>query len=504
MSWIIIFGGLLILATLWLRLANLGYSDFQGDEIKALCRLTPGQTLVDFLFSQRKGPLQFLTTFATRLIDPDYSSELVVRLPFSIAGILAVFFFYKLVRLHFGEKTGLYAASLLATNGLFIAFSRIAQYQSFTVLFTVLTLYGLSLAYQDEKWRIRGLYLGMISAALCLLAHFDGGFVLPPLAYLVILWLLKERAQIKSWKLWKHVFAAGGIFTLLMALFYIPYAIKLSDYQLGYWEERITGASSDSLALFNLYNPTIVIYIYVILVILSFFQVRREAKYLFLILWLLPPVVFMELVMSDARTHFYTYMIPLSVFVGLGVTTFEGAMSQWLEKFGSIVSKGLIFIVCVFLACLSHFLFIHHPPEYPWQTKTFLIWQLQPQAYEGMMGFPYSRHWREIGDFLKERQGDNPSWYISNEKTSISVFYMPENMKFLEVTPKNLQKMSPDEPVYAILVENPQSWLTKFLNQPTGEWKSVHIPIKSFYGEKGELLAEVYEIDRLEITGFKP
>lgn len=487
-----------------MRLANLGYSDFQGDEIKALCRLSPDQSLVDFLLGQRKGPLQFLITCASRLIDPDFSSELNVRLPFSIAGILAVFFFYKLVRLYFGEKTGVYAALLMATNGLFVAFSRIAQYQSFTVLFTITTIYGLSLACLKEKWRLWGLYLGMISAAFCLLAHFDGGFVLPPVAYLLFLWVRKGHSQIKSWKLWGHLLTAGGIFTLLVASFYIPYALKLSDYQLGYWEERITGASSDSLGLFKLYNPTIVVFIYLILMTLSVFQFRREDKYLLLIFWVLPPLIFMEMVMSDPRTHFYTYLIPLLVFGGLGFTTIENAIYHWDKKFGSFLGKTINLFVCIFLVCLSHFLLVDHHPEYPWQSKSFLIWKLQSQTFEGMMGFPYSRHWREIGYFLEEQQGENSSWYISNEKGSITSFYLPVNIKIFDIAVNHPQAILDNEKVYAILVENPQSWITEFLGQSTIEWKSQHTPLKTINDDQGELLAEIYEINRLELIEINP
>lgn len=344
----------MIAATLWLRLANLGYSDFQGDEVKALCRLAPGQTLGDFLLGQRKGPLQFLTTCATRLIDPDYSSELIVRLPFCIAGILAVFFFYRLVTLHFGQKTGLYAALLLATNGFFIAFSRIAQYQSFTILFTILTLYGLSLSLMDGKWRFWGLLLGAVSAAVCLLAHFDGGFVLFPAAYLLFLWFRMYKPQTTPNKLWGYLLIAAVIFTLLVGSFYIPYALKLSDYQTGYWEERITGATSDSLALFNLYNPTLVIFIYAVLVFLALFRVRREEKFLLLFLWLIPPLVFMELVMSDARTHFYTYLIPLTVFGGLGFSAFEETLSLWFKKVGGVVGKSVNLLTCIFFVCQGY------------------------------------------------------------------------------------------------------------------------------------------------------
>ncbi len=458
----------------------------------------------DFLLGQRKGPLQFLVTCTTRLIDPDFSSELVVRLPFCIAGILAVYFFYKLVRLHFGEKPGIYAALFMATNGLFVAFSRITQYQSFTVLFTVLTLYALSLALVDEKWRFQGLYWGAVSAAICLLAHFDGGFVLPPAAYLLFLWLRKGGAQIKSWKLWKPVIMAGGIFALLVGAFYLPYALKLSEYQLGYWEERITGATSDSIGLFKLYNPTIVIFIYLILIILSLFQFSREEKYVLLWIWFLPPLIFMEMVMTDPRTHFYTYLIPLTIFAGLGLSTFENLLKRWFHRFGALMGYGVNLILFVFLALLSHTIFIQHPPEYPWQTKSFLVWKFQPQAYEGMMGFPYSRHWREIGKFLQNNQGDNPAWYISNEKVAIAGFYLPENIQFYDVESKKPPKIAPDEKIFAIVVEHPQSWLTEFLGQPADTWKSQHTPIASFKGEQMELLAEVYAIDPSQLGNIKP
>jgi hypothetical protein len=368
----------------------------------------------------------------------------------------------------------------------------------------VITLYALSLALTDEKWRLWGLYLGAVSAALCLLAHFDGGFVLPPAAYLLFLWLRKGNTRIRSWKLWKHVVAAGGIFTLLVASFYLPYLFKLSDYQLGYWEERINGATSDSLGLFRLYNPTIVIFIYLILITLSLFQVRREEKYLLLFIWLLPPLVFIEGVMTDPRTHFYTYLIPLLIFGGLGLPVIEIKLKAWLDKTGAFIGQSLIFLVFLFMGCLTYQIFIQHPPEYPWQTKTFLIWKLQPQAYEGMMGFPYSRHWREIGEFLDNRQGETSAWYISNEKAAIAGFYLPANIQFYDIESKNPPEILSGENIYAIVVENPQSWLTEFLGQPTDEWKSGHTPIKSLIGAHGELLAEIYAIDQVELDEIKP
>ena len=73
----------LIAITAWLRLANLGYSDYQGDEIKALWRPAEGQSAMEFLYTQKKGPTEFLVTYAMRSFDPTFSNQLLQRLPFA-------------------------------------------------------------------------------------------------------------------------------------------------------------------------------------------------------------------------------------------------------------------------------------------------------------------------------------------------------------------------------------------------------------------------------------
>lgn len=85
----------LIFVTLWLRLSNLGYSNYQGDEIKALYLPQLGENLLDFLLRQRKGPIQFLVTYGMRIFNPSYDNELLMRLPFALAGILAIYFFLQ-------------------------------------------------------------------------------------------------------------------------------------------------------------------------------------------------------------------------------------------------------------------------------------------------------------------------------------------------------------------------------------------------------------------------
>jgi 4-amino-4-deoxy-L-arabinose transferase-like glycosyltransferase len=125
----------LVLVTLWLRLASLGYSDYQGDEVKALYLPSSGQGLADFLLQQRRGPTQYLITYLIKLFDPEYANEFLARLPFALAGILSIFFFYQFLKLCYGQKIALYASLFLTLNGLFIGLTRIVQYQPYVLLF---------------------------------------------------------------------------------------------------------------------------------------------------------------------------------------------------------------------------------------------------------------------------------------------------------------------------------------------------------------------------------
>ena len=65
----------LLISAFYLRFANLGYSDFQGDEIKALLLPDSGQTISDFLLTQRKGPMQFFVTYILGIFDPSYRNQ---------------------------------------------------------------------------------------------------------------------------------------------------------------------------------------------------------------------------------------------------------------------------------------------------------------------------------------------------------------------------------------------------------------------------------------------
>ena len=113
-----------------LRLFDLGWSEFQGDEARVVLRAMAALQGADgALAAHRKVPGEILLSylFAGSL---GQIVEQIARLPFALAGVGAVLAFYCLARKLLGDPAALVAGLLLAVNGYFVAFGRILQYDS--------------------------------------------------------------------------------------------------------------------------------------------------------------------------------------------------------------------------------------------------------------------------------------------------------------------------------------------------------------------------------------
>lgn len=186
---------LLLVAALF-RLPNLGYSEFQGDEARAMLRAAEVlQGNDEVLFLHKKGPVEILLPALLYGLSGRIN-EWVARLPFALAGLSAVAALYLLGRRLLGPRAAWLAAMLAAIDGYFVAFSRIVQYQSVVLLTTGLALFCTHRFYQREDDRPVYLLLGALFAAVGLLAHYEGFFALPGMAYL--LWA-KARRQGQGW-----------------------------------------------------------------------------------------------------------------------------------------------------------------------------------------------------------------------------------------------------------------------------------------------------------------
>lgn len=504
---------LLILAiTLILRLVNLGYSDYQGDEIKALFIPNPGQTHWEFLMDQRKGPVQFIITGFLALVDPRFESQFLMRAPFALAGLLSVLVFYKLVELHFGKSVAFYASFFFATNGFIIGLSRIVQYQPVGMLFMVLSLYYLSKAVQDERYRVKGIYYGLFSWAAAILTHYDGVFIAPFVFYLLYQWFQTAQPELAG-KI-KHFTISGLISSAALAVFYIPFTITLSQSTVNYWSARISEDESTKLyssrLLFTLYQPIYIFDIYTILLVLGLvflgaaflvykygsegwkarlpdsLKARTFLNILILLVWIGLPVIFMELIVYNPGTHIYTYLIPGFILLGYGVYAIEHMLRQILgANLGRVVNLLGVFAVFTFIFAESFAIYVEHTVEYPWENERFFVWtfykpssELHRMYHLAVFGFPYYRNWEGIEEFTSE----NPvGSYSTNERRTIARFYV--HLVEEEESPLASTR-------YYISITNPQSFLVA-LNPRMRALTELYEPIYT-YEEKGEAQAEVF------------
>ena len=204
-----------------LRLPNLGYSDFQGDEARAMLRAAETiQGYESSLLIHKKGPVEILLPTALYAVQGDIT-EAQARLPFALANLAGVAAIFALGRRLFGLAGGTVAGLILAVDGYFIGFSRIVQYQS--VVFLTVTLVVLVLYRQIDAGRPRARHMGLAGLlfATGLLAHYEALWVAIPAAYL--LWMLARRT---SWSALGQALALPALVTAaILAAFYVPFVL---------------------------------------------------------------------------------------------------------------------------------------------------------------------------------------------------------------------------------------------------------------------------------------
>ena len=493
---------LLIGVGVLLRLADLGYSDFQGDEIDALCRYSDFKTPLQFiayLLGQRKGPVQFVVTCAVSLFDAGLSSELAVRLPFAIASLIALACFFILVYRLFTLEVAIYASFLFATNGIFIAFGRIVQYQSFVLLGVVTGILGLTLALQSEKWRVWGLYLGFLSAAMALLAHFDAAFALPPMAVLVLHWWRTFQARPDFARLRRHLIAAMTLFAFLVLGFYLEYSTRLGPFQTDYWAGRLTGESTNIFLLFQFYNPDPAIWLYLVAVLIGLTRLRASVNWQVLLAWLLPPLIFMVLIFKDSRTHAYTYLLPLLILAGIGIDALIHWLQYFLREKSLRIANMLGLAIFLLLAYISYEIFVDHQPEYPLQPKRVFHLELPGGNPVGAFGFPHSNNWREIAKWF-ERLPSQDLTVVTNEKLEIPRFYMPAGLQYRYGRPEFPENIHAANGLYVLVLARPQSWMNELWGWSWEEWHGNFVPQNNFLDEEGEIVASVFFLTQEQIN----
>jgi 4-amino-4-deoxy-L-arabinose transferase-like glycosyltransferase len=459
----------------------------------------------EFLLEQKRGPVQYLITCTFSIFDPTFSSEIALRLPFTIANLMALACFFVLVYRLFTLEVAIYSSFLFATNGLFIAFARIVQYQSFVILAAAAGLLGLTLALKYEKWRVLGLYLGFASAAMGLFAHFDAAFMMPPMAVLVVHWWKKFHDMPDFAYIRRHLIAAIALFAFPVLVYYIAYFMGLGSDQTTYWEKRAIGESTNLMRLFQFYNPGPVLWIYLGSVVIGLTRIRKSIGWQVILSWFLPPFIFMVLIFKDSRTHAYTFLLPLLIIAGIGIDTLIGWLRTLLRHESARIVHAIVLAVFLMFAYLSYSIFIDHDPEYPWYHKRVLGIELEESGtyLAGTFGFPYNRKWRDIASWF-DRLPDQTVFLTTNEKRSIARFYLPSKVQGQYLFAESAEQIQTSSGLYVLIIQAPQSWIKKPWGLRLDKWPKNSVPLHDFFNEDGELVATIYFLTQEQIdTEFR-
>lgn len=251
----------LVLLAAAARLPFLGNPEFQGDEARAIVMAMGVQHGQDeILLLHRKGPVEVLLP-AAPLVLTGHINELTARVPFALAGLFIVPGCFLLARRLSGDgiPIGLLAAAILSLDGFLIAFSRIVQYQSVLACMSLGAFLCCWRFYEGTPYPRRYLLAAAVLASVGLLAHYDGAYVMPALALVV---LAGGRRSWQDRRQWLRGLAAPLLVGLILLLsFYLPFFTHENFFDTYDYLTRRVGQEQEARAL--LHNNLISYYLQV-------------------------------------------------------------------------------------------------------------------------------------------------------------------------------------------------------------------------------------------------
>jgi 4-amino-4-deoxy-L-arabinose transferase-like glycosyltransferase len=215
-----------------LRFPSLGYGEFDKDELDVAqwARSTLlGQTNV--VYGHRKGPTEIWFTAIAAGTSGQFD-EATARLPFVLASLGAIAGTVLLGEEFFGRRRGLLAGLLLSGEGIFLGFSRMAQYQGVVLLMVVLTAWCAYRFWRAQEKRAEAYYLalGVLFWSAGVFAHWDGLAIGAVLAYAVWQkWLAPARNEQFS-DVRAHIARHGRELLALLVVTIAFFAIPLDFY----------------------------------------------------------------------------------------------------------------------------------------------------------------------------------------------------------------------------------------------------------------------------------
>ena len=456
------------------RLPNLGYSEFQGDEVAVLHVAAASiQGRDDALFLHKKGPAEILVPTLTYAVSRRIN-EAVARFPFALASLAGVVGVYALGKRLSSHRGGWWAALLVALNGFLVAFGRIVQYQSLVLLFSVL---GLLCALRfSQEFRRRDLWLSAVFLAAGMLAHSDTVFAAMSAGFIILRAVWVRRVPLRKAAAWLigPMLVAGA----MLAAFYVPFALHphfeaTREYLKWRQGEPPYNNLRHFLNIGTVYNAVYYVALmalglgaaalnrlsrigrprwlvpalflgafalaglrpeitrvgerdfvgtaFAALFVLLFFARDSETVWRPVLLWSGVPFLIYLFLFRDPRTHLYVLFPGAALLLG---TELDRVASRL--RGGAWVCAGALALVMVVSGAYLYMMFVSHRPEY---KRTYPAHRIaffcapygEKMPEQGLFGFPYRAGWKVVGKLYAsgELQGD----YGTNEETHITMWY---------------------------------------------------------------------------------
>ncbi|MCX6233973.1 MAG: glycosyltransferase family 39 protein [Bacteroidetes bacterium] len=256
-----------------LRFWNFDSFSFSNDELSALFRTrfdTFSELVRDgFYVDGHPGGIQVFLYYWVRLAG---NSETIVRLPFVIAGVLAVFFTWLVASRWFNKVTGFFSATTIAVLQFPLLYSQIARPYVTGLLFVLIMVYFWTRLLfdspgQSARWKIWNAAALALSMSLCLYDHYFSFLFVVIAGITGLSFLSKDNYKF---------YISGTAISLLLFIPHIPITLNhLSIGGVGLWLGKPgLGWLAEHLC-FTFNGSFILIGLLLILIILS---IVRDAK----------------------------------------------------------------------------------------------------------------------------------------------------------------------------------------------------------------------------------
>jgi hypothetical protein len=330
---------IIIVISVILRIFNFAEIPFVHDEFSVLRRLDYNSfsdiITHGVMVDGHPAGIQVFLVYWSRIFGV---SEVAIKFPFIVFGVLAVYFTYLIGKSWFNETVGLLTAALVSSLQYTVMFSQIARPYISGLLFSLMLVYYLSKLIQkpEKNFLLNGI-LFIISASLCAYNHHFS------LLFAAIVGI-SGAFFIKKQFLLKYILLGVGIFVL-----YIPHlGIFFHQLGLGGVEQWLAKPKPDFILDFLkfVFNHSYILMLAVFGISLWFLFVKRSS--------------------DDFRAKVnYKYYILFFIwfFLPLAIGYFYSV------KFSSVLQ----FSVLIFSFTFILYLFFAHLPNYKPKTNLILV-----------------------------------------------------------------------------------------------------------------------------------